>query len=205
MCPRTKEQNDRIRERRRREIVQAAADVWLDKGHALEIRDVALRAGLGYGTVYHYYPNKYRLLDDMLGEAVETSAAAVGQLPAEDGPHGTALVRFAETLLRLWATDRSTFILYKAAAENYRSVPADTRRLLDERFQSRLFAPLAETVRREAGCGAAEAERLAGILLASLVGCAGLHLFRGQFDIHTQAMAGMLVNGLLAGKERETQ
>lgn len=71
MTPRTKEQNEEIRLRRLAQIRKAAADVFLDKGPLLEIRDVAAQAGLGYGTVYHYYSNKGDLLHDLLWDALE--------------------------------------------------------------------------------------------------------------------------------------
>lgn len=71
MTPRTKEQNEEIRLRRLTQIRKAAADVFLNKGPLLEIRDVAAQAGLGYGTVYHYYSNKGDLLYDLLWDAVE--------------------------------------------------------------------------------------------------------------------------------------
>ncbi|MEK5260842.1 TetR family transcriptional regulator [Paenibacillus sp. FSL L8-0663] len=71
MSPRTKEQNEEIRLRRLEQIRKAAADVFLNKGPLLEIRDVAAQAGLGYGTVYHYYSNKGNLLYDLLWDALE--------------------------------------------------------------------------------------------------------------------------------------
>lgn len=71
MSPRTKEQNEEIRLRRLEQIRKAAADVFLNKGPLLEIRDVATQAGLGYGTVYHYYSNKGNLLYDLLWDALE--------------------------------------------------------------------------------------------------------------------------------------
>ncbi|VTR62764.1 Bacterial regulatory proteins, tetR family [Actinobacillus pleuropneumoniae] len=71
MTPRTKEQNEEIRLRRLAQIRKAAADVFLDKGPLLEIRDVAAQAGLGYGTVYHYYSNKGDLLHDLLWDVLE--------------------------------------------------------------------------------------------------------------------------------------
>ncbi|NHN32647.1 TetR/AcrR family transcriptional regulator [Paenibacillus agricola] len=70
MTPRTKEQNEDIRLRRLAQIRKAAADVFLNKGPLLEIRDVAAQAGLGYGTVYHYYSNKGDLLHDLLWDAL---------------------------------------------------------------------------------------------------------------------------------------
>ncbi|MGN7765697.1 TetR/AcrR family transcriptional regulator [Paenibacillus sp. 22594] len=77
MSPRTKEQNEDIRLRRLAQIRKAAADVFLNKGLLLEIRDVATHAGLGYGTVYHYYSNKGDLLHDLLWDALERSGGWV--------------------------------------------------------------------------------------------------------------------------------
>ncbi|ANS74500.1 TetR family transcriptional regulator [Paenibacillus yonginensis] len=71
MTPRTKEQNEEIRLQRLTQIRKAAAEVFLNKGPLLEIRDVAAQAGLGYGTVYHYYGNKGDLLNDLLWDALE--------------------------------------------------------------------------------------------------------------------------------------
>lgn len=74
MTPRTKEQNEQIRLRRMKQILKAAADVYLDKNMLMEIRDVAAAAGLGYGTVYHYYNNKSDLLYDLLFQGLERAA-----------------------------------------------------------------------------------------------------------------------------------
>lgn len=82
MTPRTKEQNDEIRLRRLAQIRKAAADVFLNKGPLLEIRDVAAQAGLGYGTVYHYYSNKGDLLHDLLWDALERAGGWL-ETPAE--------------------------------------------------------------------------------------------------------------------------
>ncbi|AUS26588.1 TetR/AcrR family transcriptional regulator [Paenibacillus sp. P2(2022)] len=98
MSPRTKEQNEEIRLRRLAQIRKATADVFLNKGPLLEIRDVAVQAGLGYGTVYHYYGNKGDLLHDLLWDALERSggwleaprASASGQAPAR-GHFGLAV------------------------------------------------------------------------------------------------------------------
>lgn len=100
MTPRTKEQNEEIRLRRLAQIRKAAADVFLDKGPLLEIRDVAAKAGLGYGTVYHYYSNKGDLLHDLLWDALDRDGGwleapqdapleALSKIPSEV-PHASA-------------------------------------------------------------------------------------------------------------------
>ncbi|WP_431088674.1 TetR/AcrR family transcriptional regulator [Paenibacillus sp. 8b26] len=85
MSPRTKEQNEEIRLRRLAQIRKAAADVFLNKGPLLEIRDVAVQAGLGYGTVYHYYSNKGNLLHDLLWDALERAGGWL-EAPQETPP-----------------------------------------------------------------------------------------------------------------------
>ncbi|MEE4570418.1 TetR family transcriptional regulator [Paenibacillus polymyxa] len=85
MSPRTKEQNEEIRLRRLAQIRKAAADVFLNKGPLLEIRDVAVQAGLGYGTVYHYYSNKGNLLHDLLWDALERAGGWL-ETPLEAQP-----------------------------------------------------------------------------------------------------------------------
>ncbi|MEC0128951.1 TetR/AcrR family transcriptional regulator [Paenibacillus pabuli] len=98
MTPRTKEQNEEIRLRRLAQIRRAAADVFLNKGPLLEIRDVATQAGLGYGTVYHYYSNKGDLLHDLLWDALERASgwlellrALASEKAPTDGHFGSTL------------------------------------------------------------------------------------------------------------------
>jgi len=62
VSPRTKEQNEEIRRQRRQEILQAALLVYAEQGYsATEIGDIAKKAGLARGLVYHYFENKQHL------------------------------------------------------------------------------------------------------------------------------------------------
>ncbi|UFJ41797.1 TetR/AcrR family transcriptional regulator [Brevibacillus humidisoli] len=62
MTPRSKEQNEQIRKQREQEILQAAILVYAEKGYAAsEIGEIAERAGLARGLVYHYFKNKQTL------------------------------------------------------------------------------------------------------------------------------------------------
>ncbi|MEC1261317.1 TetR/AcrR family transcriptional regulator [Bacillus swezeyi] len=66
MSPRTKEQNEEIRNQRMQEILQAAIHVYAEKGFAAsEIGEVAERAGLARGLVYHYFKNKQTLFREL--------------------------------------------------------------------------------------------------------------------------------------------
>lgn len=80
MSPRTKEQNEEIRKRRTREIMQAAVQVYAEKGYAAsDIGEIAERAGLARGLVYHYFKSKqvlFRELNDRLMEQIRQTASA---------------------------------------------------------------------------------------------------------------------------------
>jgi AcrR family transcriptional regulator len=63
MTPRTEEQNERLREQRRAQLLAAALRVFARQGfHAASVSDVAAEAGVSQGTVYHYFDSKESLL-----------------------------------------------------------------------------------------------------------------------------------------------
>ncbi|TBL67985.1 TetR/AcrR family transcriptional regulator [Paenibacillus thalictri] len=86
MSPRTKEQNEEIRAVRIQQMLRAAGQVYIDKGITMEMRDVAAQAALGYGTVYHYYKNKYELFDDLLWCAFEQAKSITETALGGEGP-----------------------------------------------------------------------------------------------------------------------
>ncbi|WP_312111609.1 TetR/AcrR family transcriptional regulator [Brevibacillus reuszeri] len=72
MSPRTKEQNEEIRKQRKQEILQAAIHVYAEKGYAAsEIGEIAERAGLARGLVYHYFKNKQTLFRELFEYVME--------------------------------------------------------------------------------------------------------------------------------------
>jgi AcrR family transcriptional regulator len=59
-------------ERRRREIIEAAYEVFSEKGYsAAGIADIAERLGIGHGTFYRYFKNKRDILDQVVDYGVE--------------------------------------------------------------------------------------------------------------------------------------
>jgi AcrR family transcriptional regulator len=62
MSPRTKNQTEQIRAERKAQILDAAYQVFSQKGfHLTTVADVAAKAEVSYGIVYHYYQNKEEL------------------------------------------------------------------------------------------------------------------------------------------------
>ncbi|OZB92354.1 TetR/AcrR family transcriptional regulator [Paenibacillus sp. XY044] len=200
MSPRTKEQNDAIREMRMNQIMQAAAEVYLEKGIHLEIRDVAVKAELGYGTVYHYYKNKHMLLEDLLWDALYRAESAV--LPALTGD-GVSLHKaesFSRLLLQECVQDPSVFILLKTVADNFHHFPGNRFIKLSADFQERIYLPFVEMIREE--IGSTSPEKTANLIFGSLVGCAALNIHHNmQSEMDVDSIVDMIFSGIQA-KER---
>jgi len=61
---RTKDRASPAPDERKKQILKAAVEVFAERGyHGCRISDVADRAGVAYGLVYHYFGNKEALLD----------------------------------------------------------------------------------------------------------------------------------------------
>ena len=195
MTPRTKKQNEEIRLQRLEQIRKAAADVYLNKGPLLEIRDVATQAKLGYGTVYHYYSNKGDLLYDLLSDALErlekrselktattTNSQSLNREIVVTADHSQVAV-YSIWLLNLWAEDHALYLLFKLAGEEFDSLPQARSTSLMEAFRYEVLTPLASLM----NSGVEPSDRLhhAEMLIAALVGCASLSIRRGR--LHEEA------------------
>lgn len=77
---------DDLVERRRREIADAAALAFAERGyHATGIADIAQRLGIGHGTFYRYFKNKRDILEFVLEEVVRS----LGEVLAREDPTAT--------------------------------------------------------------------------------------------------------------------
>lgn len=69
--PRTPEENERIRQVAKENILTAAMTLFIKQGyHATSISDVANQAGISKGLLYNYYKGKEELLAKMVKERI---------------------------------------------------------------------------------------------------------------------------------------
>ncbi|MFC3801169.1 TetR/AcrR family transcriptional regulator [Cohnella sp. GCM10012308] len=190
MCPRTKEQNERIRMQRKEQILEVAARAYFRTGGSFDVRDVAREAELGYGTVYHYYPNRHLLIEDVLDSGFERSGQALEEWMDiyGDSTDGSPLLAYCQALLRLWQADARAYLVYKMAAEHYAGLPEKDRNAAKRRFREQLYNPLQAIARRD--------DDSIDHMLAVLVGCCGLHYYAGNSELDVDRIARLAMQAI---------
>ncbi|WP_201008258.1 TetR/AcrR family transcriptional regulator [Paenibacillus glycanilyticus] len=183
MCPRTKEQNEQIRLQRREQILDVAARSYFRTGGSFDIRDVAREARLGYGTVYHYYPNRHLLIEDVLESGFERCEQVTAEWAnnSSSSPDGSQLLAYCIALLQLWQSDARAYLVYKMASEHYAGLPEKDRKHAKRNFMERLYVPLQSIAQCE--------DDSVDHMLAVLVGCCGMHYYSGNSDLDVDRIA----------------
>lgn len=91
--------------RNRARLVQAAREVFAERGLDATLDDIARHAGVGTGTAYRHFANKHDIAGEVLAEATQQVLAdAQAALTIEDP--WDALVTFFETSAARQAVDR---------------------------------------------------------------------------------------------------
>lgn len=97
MSPRSDEQNQAIRERRRAEIERAATGMLLQKGYAgIRMEEVARAAGVSKGTLYWYFDSKADLFRQALEHMFDEMVLPVRDLADAEGDPIAILEQLAE-------------------------------------------------------------------------------------------------------------
>jgi AcrR family transcriptional regulator len=92
--------------RNRARILDAAAQVFAEKGATASTEEVAARAGVAIGTVFRHFPTKDDLLRAILKDLLQRLTDEVAALHA-DGDPATALFTFFADLVARAAANRS--------------------------------------------------------------------------------------------------
>ncbi|WP_019533903.1 TetR/AcrR family transcriptional regulator [Paenibacillus ginsengihumi] len=201
MCPRTKEQFEALRAKRIGQIIEAAERLFLRKGLHFDIRDVAQEAGLGYGTVYHYYNNKQQLMHDVLDKGLQAAEAfTASQFSGGNMPASERLRLYCLGLPELWSGIPAAYMLYKAALERFAGYEPALAGEAGARFEAQLRAPVAECL-RATGLAKEPAKKAADAMLGSLVGIYGLYAGRRGQGYDAAYVADMLMSGLGLSQE----
>ena len=97
MSPRTKKQFEEIREVSKEKILEAALELFGNKGYnSTSISDIVKKAGVSKGLLYHYFESKEELLRGMIANISEKSDELYF------GPSGDSALETFENLIRLF-------------------------------------------------------------------------------------------------------
>lgn len=180
MTPRTKEQNEAIRRQRMFQIQKTAAEVFMEKGLNMEIGDIAKKAGLGRGTVYHYYNNKLTLLEELLSEALQEAIRITSQTIYTTQCPLVRIERFAETQLNQWLEKPYLYILFKTFFQT-EPLPIPQQDRLREAFSEQVYQPVLISIKEAMDSekvASLDPETLAQFYFGTLIGTASNYFHR---------------------------
>jgi AcrR family transcriptional regulator len=92
-------------ERNRQLVLDAARDLFAQRGLSVTLNDIAHHAGVGVGTVYRRFPDKAQLIDVLFEQRLDEIVRLLEEALEDSDPwHG--LTHFLERVLEKQANDR---------------------------------------------------------------------------------------------------
>ena len=144
--PRTAEDNQRIKDERREDILAAARTVFGRKGLAgAKISDVAQAAGLSHGLVYHYFDSKEAIYADLVEALFARATLDLQRLERGKGSPVARIRAFLEQRLERIRTEPDMFGIVMQACLHPDAIPASTRAAL-ETFATRCMRVMTKTI-----------------------------------------------------------
>jgi AcrR family transcriptional regulator len=116
-------------ERNRQRILDAARELFAERGVGVTLNDVAHHAGVGVGTVYRRFPDKVQLIEELFEQRVEQLVGLMEDALEDPDPwHG--LTRFLRRMLEFQASDRAFRELVLGSAQGLERVSQVRARML---------------------------------------------------------------------------
>lgn len=125
-------------QRNRQRIIEAARELFAERGLEATLNDVAHHANVGVGTVYRRFATKEELLDAVFEDGMDQVVALAESALHQDNSWDS-FVWFVEQLCELTATDRGLREMVYSKAYGGRGI---------EESRLRLTPPVAELVER---------------------------------------------------------
>jgi len=170
--PRSSRQNQRIKDERREQIMQAGLKVFARKGlAATKISDIAAAANLSYGLVYHYFRDKDELYLALVERALQGTLHLTAVALEQPGAAWERLRSlYAEMIAGMRATPEYYLIILQAQVSE---PPGSAVHTLVGRYSEGIWTNLTTLIRQaqdEGEVEAIDAGELAFTLLATLQG-----------------------------------
>lgn len=131
--PRNKEENQRIKDKRREQILSVALKIFARNGlAATKISDIALAAGISQGLIYHYYKSKEDIFVELIGFAFDRINQACLWLESQPLPPAEKIEFAIRELLRLLDEDENAarYHLLIAQATATEAIPNEAKKII---------------------------------------------------------------------------
>src|ERR1700727_3708848 len=93
-------------QRTRRRLLEAATELFSERGLEVGVADIAARAGVGRGTLFRNFPSKEHLIAAIVVERMHESIPRAHQALDAGGPR-TALFQLLDSAIHRSQTDRA--------------------------------------------------------------------------------------------------
>src|SRR5688572_8211010 len=145
-----------VRKRTAAAILEAAAQVFAERGRQASLNEVAMRAEVSRATLYRYFPTRQALLDELAQVALRETADRLAAANLEQVSIEAGIARVVRALV----TVGDHYVV--VAREHVQPDPAD--------FERSLAAPVRALIERGQAAGEIRDELPASWLTESLVG-----------------------------------
>ena len=126
--PRTEPRLRKDAERNRQRILDAAQELFAERGQAVTLNEIARHAGVGVGTVYRRFPDRDELVEGLFEQRIDRLAELVDRALANPDPW-RGFEEFFEASLEEQAADRGLQQLMLGAAGAYERIAKARERL----------------------------------------------------------------------------
>lgn len=172
-------------------LLEAAMTVFASSGVDAPVRDIAVEAGVGVGTVYRHFPQRSDLIVAVFQHEVDGCADAAPALAAEHTP-GEALSRWMQRYVDFIAAKRGLAAALHSGDPAFEALPGY--------FQKRLVPALRSLLEAAASAGEVRADVEPYDLLRAVAGlCMPAH--EGD-PANARSMVALLVDGLRYGASK---
>ena len=169
-------------------LLEAALAVFATSGVDAPVREIALKAGVGVGTLYRHFPQRADLVAAVFRREIDACADAAPILAAEHAP-GEALARWMQRYAGFIATKRGLATALHSGNPAFDPLPAY--------FQQRLEPALRMLLEAAAAAGEVRTDISAEELLGAVASLC-LDAYK-QGPEHARRMVALLVDGLRYG------
>ena len=169
-------------------LLKAALEVFTTSGVDAPVREIAIKAGVGVGTVYRHFPQRSDLVAAVFRSEVDAFANAGPALTAAHGP-GEALARWMQRYAAFISTKRGLAAALHSGDPAFDALP--------DYFKKRLLPALQTLLHTAAAAGEVRADVDPDDLLIA-IGRLGMRAGDDSAD-QTQRMVALLVDGLRYG------